>query len=91
MFNCSAKKESGFDPYSFFNRLYFHARFTLSIGICNKFNFDSVLSAYAADIVDTEGAVGIDATAMDANTHIIYLVNEDGSNTLYLFSEPMAH
>ena len=59
--------------------------------LSNKFDFHSVLSAYAADIVDTEGAVGIDATSMNANSHIIDLVNEDGINTLYLFSEPISY
>ncbi len=57
----------------------------------DKFSFDSVLSAYAADIVDTEDAIGISTDVMKSDSHVIDLVNEDGSNTIYLFSEPISY
>ena len=50
----------------------------------------SMLSAYAAEIVDTKGAVSVDEKSMTADNHIIDLKNSDGSNTVYLFSEPIS-
>ncbi len=50
----------------------------------------SMLSAYAAEIVDTKGAAAVDEEAMLANNHVIDLKNTDGSNTVYLFSEPIS-
>lgn len=50
----------------------------------------SMLSAYAAEIVDTKGAVAVDEKSMLADNHIIDLENRDGSNTVYLFSEPIS-
>ena len=51
----------------------------------------SVLSAYAAEMVDTKGAVAVDEEAMLADDHTINLENKDGSNTVYLFSEPISY
>ena len=50
----------------------------------------SILSAYAAEIVDTDGAVAVDEEAMLADNNTINLENSDGSNTIYLFSEPIS-
>lgn len=50
----------------------------------------SMLSAYAAEYVDTVGAIAVDKDAMLANPHTINLENRDGSNTVYLFSEPIS-
>ena len=49
----------------------------------------SMLSAYAAEIVDTKGAIAVNEEAMLAENHTINLENRDGSNTVYLFSEPI--
>ena len=49
----------------------------------------SMLSAYAAEIVDTKGALSIDEESMLADNTLIELENRDGSNTVYLFSEPV--
>lgn len=51
----------------------------------------SMLSAYAAEIVDTDGAVAVDEDAMLADHNTINLENRDGSNTVYLFSEPISY
>lgn len=51
----------------------------------------SMLSAYAAEIVDTKGAIAVDEDAMIADDHTICLENRDGSNTVYLFSEPISY
>ena len=50
-----------------------------------------ILSAYAAEMVDTKGAIAVDEEAMLANDHTINLENKDGSNTVYLFSEPISY
>lgn len=50
----------------------------------------SMLSAYASDIVDIHGAVAVDEESMLADHNVIDLENKDGSNTLYLFSEPIS-
>lgn len=50
----------------------------------------SMLSAYAAEYVDTAGAIAVDKDAMLADPHTINLENRDGSNTVYLFSEPIS-
>ena len=51
----------------------------------------SMLSAYAAEIVDTKGAASVNEEAMLADNHLIDLENIDGSNTVYLFSEPISY
>lgn len=51
----------------------------------------TMLSAYASEIVDTKGAVAIDKESMLADSHVIDLENRDGSNTVYLFSEPISY
>ena len=51
----------------------------------------SMLSAYAAEIVDTSDAVAANEDEMLADHHIIDLENKDGSNTVYLFSEPISY
>ena len=50
----------------------------------------NMLSAYAAEFVDTKGAASVDEEAMLADDHTINLENQDGSNTVYLFSEPIS-
>ena len=50
-----------------------------------------ILSAYAAEMVDTKGAIAVNEEAMLANDHTINLENKDGSNTVYLFSEPISY
>lgn len=50
-----------------------------------------MLSTYAAEIVDTDGAVAVDEEAMLADNNTINLENSDGSNTIYLFSEPISY
>ena len=50
----------------------------------------SMLSAYAAEFVDTDGAVAVDEKMMLADDHTINLINKDGTNTAYLFSEPIS-
>ena len=50
----------------------------------------SMLSAYASEIVDTKGAIAVDEESMLADSHVIDLENRDGSNTVYLFSEPIS-
>ena len=49
-----------------------------------------MLSTYAAEIVDTDGAVAVDEEAMLTDNNSINLENSDGSNTIYLFSEPIS-
>ena len=51
----------------------------------------TMLSAYAAEIVDTKGAIAVDEEAMLVDSHTINLENKDGSNTVYLFSEPISY
>lgn len=51
----------------------------------------SMLSAYASEIVDTKGAVAVDKESMLEDSSIIDLKNKDGSNTVYLFSEPISY
>lgn len=62
-----------------------NSRFQKWLGI------NSVLSAYASDIVDTKGAAAIDEESMLADDHSINLENRDGTNTVYLFSEPISY
>lgn len=57
----------------------------------DRLKMNSMLSAYAAEIIDTKGAVGIDEDAMLTNHNIVTLENRDGSNTMYLFSEPISY
>lgn len=51
----------------------------------------TMLSAYASEIVDTKGAIAVDEESMLADNHVIDLENRDGSNTVYLFSEPISY
>ena len=51
----------------------------------------SMLSAYASEIVDTKGAIAVDKESMLEDSNIIDLKNKDGSNTVYLFSEPISY
>lgn len=51
----------------------------------------SMLSAYASEIVDTKGAIAVDTESMLEDNSIIDLKNRDGSNTVYLFSEPISY
>lgn len=67
---------------------------TLTVGsskLQDWLGIKSMLSAYAAEIVDTDGAVAVDEKAMLADHHTINLENRDGSNTVYLFSEPISY
>lgn len=50
-----------------------------------------MLSAYASEIVDTKGAIAVNEESMLADNHVIDLENRDGSNTVYLFSEPISY
>ncbi|MCM1286632.1 MAG: DNRLRE domain-containing protein, partial [Bacteroides sp.] len=50
----------------------------------------SMLSAYASEIVDTKDAIAVNKESMLADRNVIDLKNKDGSNTLYLFSEPIS-
>ncbi len=54
------------------------------------FGVQSMLSAYAAEIVNTDGVVGVNEEAMRADDHTISLENQDGSNTVYIFTEPIS-
>ena len=66
---------------------------TLTVGssrLQEWLGIQSMLSAYASEIVDTEGAAAVDKNAMLADDHTINLENRDGSNTVYLFSEPIS-
>lgn len=51
----------------------------------------SILSDYALDIVSTKGAVAVDKESMLSDNTLINLQNRDGSNTVYLFSEPISY
>ena len=51
----------------------------------------SMLSAYAAEIVDTDGAVAVNEEAMLEDNSLIDIEYEDGTNTAYLFSEPISY
>ena len=50
-----------------------------------------MLSAYAEEFVDTEGAIALNSDEMLENHNIIDFENNDGSNTVYLFSEPITY
>ena len=50
----------------------------------------TMLSAYAAEFVDTEGAIAVDEEMMLADDHMINLEYADGTNTAYIFSEPIS-
>lgn len=57
----------------------------------NWVEMHSMLSDYANDIVDTKGAIAIDKESMLSDRALINLENSDGSNTVYLFSEPISY
>ena len=66
---------------------------TLTVGssrLQDWLGIKSMLSTYAAEIVDTDGAVAVNEEAMLADNNTINLENSDGSNTIYLFSEPIS-
>ena len=50
----------------------------------------AMLSAYASEFVDTSTAVAVNEEAMLENNYLIDLENKDGSNTAYIFSEPIS-
>lgn len=56
----------------------------------DRLGIQSMLSAYASEIVDTKGAIAVDEKSMLADDHTINLENKDGSNTVYMFSEPIS-
>lgn len=67
---------------------------TLTVGssrLQDWLGIQSMLSAYAAEFVETKGAVAVNEEAMLADAHVIDLENRDGSNTVYLFSEPISY
>ena len=67
---------------------------TITVGssrLQDMLGIHSMLSAYASEIVDTSGAAAVDEESMLANHNVIDLENKDGSNTLYLFSEPISY
>ncbi|MCM1115458.1 MAG: DNRLRE domain-containing protein [Clostridium sp.] len=56
----------------------------------DRLGINAMLSAYAAEIVDTKGTIAVNESAMLADNNIIDLKNRDGSNTVYVFSEPIS-
>lgn len=60
-----------------------------SSGLQDLLGIQSMLSAYAKEYVDTDGAIALNSDEMLADHNIIDLENRDGSNTVYLFSEPI--
>ena len=65
---------------------------TLTVGssrLQDRLGIQSMLSAYAEEFVDTNGAVAVDEESMLADRNVIDLENRDGSNTVYVFSEPI--
>ncbi|MCM1286352.1 MAG: polymorphic toxin-type HINT domain-containing protein [Acetobacter sp.] len=57
----------------------------------NWLGIQSMLSAYASEIVDTKGAIAVNKESMLADNHIIDLECKDGSNVAYIFSEPISY
>lgn len=57
----------------------------------NYVEMRSMLSGYASGIVDTKGAVAVDKESMLSDNTLINLENKDGSNTAYIFSEPISY
>lgn len=57
----------------------------------NFIEMHSILSDYASGIVSTKGAIAVDKESMLADNTLINLQNCDGSNTVYLFSEPVSY
>ncbi|MDE6020662.1 MAG: DNRLRE domain-containing protein, partial [Ruminococcus sp.] len=51
----------------------------------------SMLSDYTHGIVNTKGTIAIDKESMLSDNTLINLQNSDGSNTVYLFSEPVSY
>lgn len=71
----------------------FGAFVTLTVGssrIQDWLGVRTMLSAYAAEIVDTKGVISANEEAMKSNNTIIDVENRDGSNTSYIFSEPIS-
>ena len=67
---------------------------TLTVGssrLQDLLGIQSMLSAYAEEFVDTEGAIALNSDEMFENHNIIDFENKDGSNTVYLFSEPITY
>ncbi len=67
---------------------------TLTVGssrLQDLLGIQSMLSAYAEEFVDTEGAIALNSDEMLENHNIIDFENNDGSNTVYLFSEPITY
>ncbi|MDE6864119.1 MAG: hypothetical protein K2J41_07030, partial [Eubacterium sp.] len=67
---------------------------TLTVGssrLQDLLGIQSMLSAYAEEFVDTEGAIALNSDEMLENHNIIDFENKDGSNTVYLFSEPITY
>lgn len=67
---------------------------TLTVGssrLQDWLGIQTMLSAYASEIVDTKGAIAVDEESMLEDSSIIDLKNKDGSNTVYLFSEPISY
>lgn len=56
----------------------------------NFIEMHSMLSDYALKTVSTKGAISIDKESMLSDNTLINLQNYDGSNTVYLFSEPVS-
>ena len=67
---------------------------TLTVGssrLQDLLGIQSMLSAYAEEFVDPEGAIALNSDEMLENHNIIDFENNDGSNTVYLFSEPITY
>ena len=54
------------------------------------FGVRTMLSAYASELVDLTGVAAVDEEAMLADDHTINFENKDGSNTVYIFTEPIS-
>ncbi|MBQ8468989.1 MAG: DNRLRE domain-containing protein, partial [Clostridia bacterium] len=55
----------------------------------NRIEVSAMMSDYAKDIVDTSKATAIDKETMEEDNKVLAVKNRDGSNTAYIFSEPI--
>ena len=57
----------------------------------NRIEVSAMMSDYTKEIVDTSKAVAIDKKTMAEGDNIVAVQNRDGSNTAYIFSEPITY
>ena len=55
----------------------------------NRLEVSAMMSGYTKDIVDTSKAAAIDKQTMAEDDKVLAVKNRDGSNTAYIFSEPI--